>query len=161
MSVSVTYNGTLSTAETPVIDAGHMAAGQKITSTLGQALGGLGAASTPPCSSRAGADLLVSAAHLDLTTAVGLNGVAVSGAGLRVQFAKFACPIGNAAPVTIAVGASNGCNNFGATFFIALAPGAEVLFMLNSGGSVIGGANKVLDIGGTGTDTLSYEIIFG
>lgn len=163
MTIAVTYNGTLTTSEVPVVAATHMTAGQKIVSTLGQSLGGLVAGSTPPCYSRAGADLAMSGgtATLDLTAAIGLNGATVSGATKRVQFAKFAAPAANNLAVTIAQGASNGYDGFGADFSITLEPGAEVLYMLNTAGAVIGGANKILDITGTTTDAISYEIIFG
>jgi len=163
MTIAVTYSGTITTAETPATTGSHMTAGQKITTTLGQALGGLGAGSTPPCFSRAGADKALSggAGTLDLQAVIGLNGATVSGATKRLQFAKFAVPITNTGAITIITAVSNGYDGFGAAFSIILAPGAEVLFMLNSAGSVIGASNKDLTLSGTTTEVLQYELIFG
>ena len=167
MSLNVQYSSALVTQETLTVNAGHQISGAAVTSQLARGLSALGSASTPPCSKRTGADLALSggsgagSATIDLTDVLGVNGVAVTGAGLRVQFAKFSAPTTNSDSITVAIGGTNGCDNFGASFEVTLEPGAEVLFMLNSAGTVIGSSNRTLDLVGSGGDILSYEIVMG
>ena len=164
MSVNaVQYSSGLVTQETLTVNAGHVATGQTVTSQLSRSLSALTSTSTPPCSLRAGADLALSggAGSIDLTALTGVNGVAVDGTAKRVQFAKFSAPSANSAAITVAIGGTNGCDNFGPSFSVKLAPGAEALFMLNSAGTVIGGTNKILSLTGTGTDVVSFEIVMG
>lgn len=163
MSVAVSFASELKTVETLEINAGHQADGKVVTSKLTTALSNQGAASTPPCTIRAGADVALDAGSgtLDLTALVGTNGVAVDGSGLRVQFAKFLNPSTNANPITIAIGASDGYDGFGDAFGVTLAPGAEILLRTMDAGSNIGATKKTLDLTGTGTQALSYEIVMG
>jgi hypothetical protein len=167
MSINVQYSSALVTAETLAVNAGHQMSGQAVTSQLTRGLSALGTSSTPPCSQRAGADLALSGGSgagsgtIDLTALTGINGVAVNGIGLRVQFAKFSAPATNADAITVAIGGTNGCDNFGTSFSLQLAPGAEALFMLNSAGSLIGSTNKILTLTGSGSDVLSHEIVMG
>jgi hypothetical protein len=163
MSINVQYSSSLVTNETLAVNAGHQQSGQTVASQLSRGLSALGSGSTPPCTLRAGQDLALSggAGTIDLTALLGVNGVAVTGAGLRIQFAKFSAPAGNSAPITVAIGGTNGCDNFGPTFNAKLVPGAEVLFMLNAAGTVISGTNTILTLTGTGTDILSFEIVLG
>jgi hypothetical protein len=163
MSINVQYSSALVTAETLTVNAGHQASGQIVTSQLARGLSALGSASTPPCSLRAGQDMALAAGAgtIDLTALLGTNGVTVTGAGLKVQFAKFSAPAANSAAITVAIGGTNGCDNFGPSFSVKLVPGAEVLFMLNSAGTVISSTNKILSLTGTGTDVMSFEIVMG
>lgn len=163
MSVNVTYASTLQTLETLETNVTHQADGKALTAKLNTSLSAQGAGSTPPCTVRAGTDKALSSGTgtLDLTALLGSNGVTVDGSGLRVQLVKFLNPVTNANPITIAKGVSNGYDGFGAAFSLTLAPGAEHLTRLNDAGSDIGGTNKILDLTGTGSQVLSYEIIMG
>ncbi len=101
------------------------------------------------------------AATIDLTDIDGPNGVAVDGSSLRIKWAKFSNPSTNGNAITVAIGASNGYDGFGAAFSVALAPGAEALIFTNDAGSDIGATKKTLDISGTGAQALSCVFAIG
>ncbi|MBM4043375.1 MAG: hypothetical protein FJ290_33220 [Planctomycetes bacterium] len=105
--------------------------------------------------------LAAGAGTIDLTALVGTNGLAVDGTGLRVQAVKVRNPATNANPITLSKGAANGYNGFGADFSLALAPGAHALLVPNDAGSDVGGANKNLDLAGTGTQALDVQVVLG
>jgi len=101
------------------------------------------------------------AATIDLTALDGFNDKVVSGTGLRVQLLRVKNPVTNANPITVAKGASNGYDGFGAGFSVTLQPGAEATLLTNDAGGDIGSGNKTLDLTGTGTQALDVEIIMG
>ena len=123
----------------------------------------VGAASSPPVSKCAFFEQALSdaAATIDLTALVGSNGAAVDGTGLRVQFLKFRNKAGNANVMSLAIGAANGYDGFGAGFKITLAPGAEQLVRTLDGGSDISGTNCELDLAGTGAQVAEMAIVMG
>jgi len=162
MPISVTYASTITTVETLATNVGHQAIDKSVTAQLSTTLAAQTSGSTPSCVQRAGADVAMTAGalSLDLTALLGTNGATVVGSG-RVQMVKFFNPATNANAITIAKGASNGYDGFGSSFSITLAPGAEVLLRTLGNGSVIGSTNRILDVTGTLTQVLSYEIIIG
>lgn len=106
---------------------------------------------------------------LDLTSLVGLNGVAVTATGLKLLAYRFTNKAGNANSMTIGVGASNGFTGLGATFFKGLpAPvggskpiGSWCAGCEGAGGVAVGSSLKTLDVAGTGSQVLRYELTFG
>ena len=119
--------------------------------------------SSPPvtCGSLFQQVLTDGAATIDLAALDGLNDKVVNGTGLRVQLLRIKAPSSNVNPITVAKGASNGYDGFGAAFSVTLQPGAEATFLTNDAGSDIGSANKTLDLTGTGAQALDVEIIMG
>ena len=101
------------------------------------------------------------AATIDLTALDGLNDKAVNGTGLRVQILRLRAPSSNANPITVAKGASNGYDGFGAGFSVTLQPGAEATLLTRDAGGDIAAGNKTLDLTGTGAQALDVEIIMG
>jgi hypothetical protein len=119
--------------------------------------------STPPVAKGSYQDipLVAGAKTLDLAALVGANSAAVNGTGLRVQTIKIRNKATNANAMTIAKGASNGYDGLGANFSITLVPGAEMLVLLNDGGTDIGATNKTLDVAGTLTQVVEVGIVMG
>jgi hypothetical protein len=163
MTVSVNYTSKLETGETLPIATHLTTAANAVTAALTTTLVAQGAASSPACTKRGGADfaLTAGAGTIDLTALTGTNGVSVDGTGLRVQFAKFLNPATNGNPITVKKGVTNGYDGFGAAFLIILTPGAEAMIRLNDAGSDIGSSNKTIDLVGTLVQPLSYEIVVG
>jgi hypothetical protein len=164
MSISVDYNSSLTTVEALGTSANHQT-GNLTASGLNSSLAYQATTSTPPCTSRGGTDIAMTggAVTLDLTALVGSGGVTVDGSGKRVQYIKVLNPATNHT-IAIATGASNGYDGFGVAFKETLYPGGEFLKKLSAlgtHGTVISGSNKTLDITGTGTEALSYEIVLG
>jgi hypothetical protein len=81
--------------------------------------------------------------------------------GLKPRAVLFENPATNANPITIAVGASNGYTGFGADYSETLQPGQKVLKRLGSAGTAVSGTVKTLDISGTGTQALKYQMVAG
>ena len=105
--------------------------------------------------------LAAGVATIDLTALVGTNGAAIDGTGLRVQALKVRNPVGNANPITIKIGASNGYDGFGTTFALTLAPGATGLLRSADAGSDIGATKKTLDLAGTLVQALDVLVVLG
>ncbi len=101
------------------------------------------------------------AATIDLTALVGVNGLAVDGTGLRVQWMLVENPATNGNPITISEGASNGYDGFGASFSLTLAPGAYAVVFSADAGSDISGSKKTLDLAGTLTQALNVVLAIG
>ena len=123
----------------------------------------LNSGSTPPATKVAAFQKALAAgvATIDLSALTGTNGSTVVGTGLRVQVLRVRNPAANGNPISIAKGAANGYDGFGATFFLELVPGAEALIFGNDAGGDIGGANKNLDLAGTLIQALDVEIVLG
>jgi hypothetical protein len=105
-------------------------------------------------------DMVAGAATLDLTAAAGTAG-AVNLNGLKPRQILIQAKTGNANPVTIAKGASNGYTGFGASFSITLQPGQRVMIDDNGAGTAVSGTVKTLDVSGTGTQGINYIIVGG
>lgn len=99
------------------------------------------------------------AATIDLTslTQVGLSS-AVSLSGLKIRAIQILAPAANAAAITVAPGASNGYTQIGTVGPIK--PGGSALLIL-PGTSAVDGTHKNLDISGTGTDSVSIQVVAG
>lgn len=162
MSVDVNYSSKITTTEvlatnmTEANDATVRFNGMDTTATLN-------ASSTPAVTKAAffAQALTGGAATVDLTALTGANGATVDGSGLRVQLLKAQNPSTNTGAITIAIGASNGYDGFGAAFSVAVDPGAEILIRTDDAGSDIGATKKNLDLSGTGTEALTLGIIMG
>lgn len=127
----------------------------------------LTATSTPPVTKLGFGviTLTAGAATVDMTSLVGLNGVAISLSGLKPIAIKFQNPSTNANNMTIAKGASNGYTGFGSSFSITIPPGGSVVVYMNTAianpFTAVSGSVKTLDITGTGAQVLNYEVLGG
>lgn len=123
----------------------------------------LNAESTPPATKVACFEQTLTGGTdtVDLTNLTGTNGSSVDGTGLRVQAMKVKSKSDNSGSATIAIGASNGYDGFGANFEITLAPGGEQTIFTNDAGGDIGATKKDLDITGTADDVLEIAIVMG
>lgn len=162
MGLSVTYRSDLTVVETLTENAAALS-DPNVTHSEYNARLTAGGTSTPPVTKVASFEqaLTVGAATIDLTALVGTNGAEVDGTGLRVQFLKLRAKSTNANPITISQGAVNGYDGFGTDFSLTLQPGAEVLLRTLDAGGDIGGANKDLDLAGTGSQVLECEFVLG
>lgn len=104
--------------------------------------------------------LVAAAFTIDLTSEVGTNGAAVDFTGLKVQVIKFKNPAGNAA-MTITFGAANPYLLGGAAFKWILPADSEITFYANEGTPDVAGGSKDIDVSGTGTESLEYQITAG
>lgn len=162
-TLTVTYNSTLSVKR--VYSGGNASAadnsltidGLKTTASLGVA------SSPPPAVDAAGtATLSGGALTLDLRALADEDtGTVVDGNGLKVQMYKFKAAAGNANPITITAGASNGYELFGASGSLTLHPGDEVLVKCTETKPDIDATHKTLDLAGTGSQTLDYHLVMG
>jgi len=162
MSVSLAYKAEVGVTE--VLSTNVPAGTDKtVTHTGYNTTKTLNGTSSPPATKVAAFEqaLTGGAATIDLSALVGTNGATVVGTGLRVQAVKFRGKSDNANPITVAKGASNGYDGFGASFSITLDPGAEVTILPDDAGSDIGSGNKNLDVSGTGTQVLECIIVLG
>lgn len=101
------------------------------------------------------------AGTIDLRNLVGAAGAVVDANGLKVKFAKLRGKNGNANPITITKGASNGLDAFGTAFSFDLKADQEALFYLADGSITIDSTHKTLDLAGTGSQVLQVELIMG
>lgn len=164
MSVELTYGVQVTAVETLTTNMPAAAAGnRKITHNGYNSSANLTANSTPPVTLVAAFEKALSSgtATIDLTALVGTNGATVNGNGLKVQVIKIRGKTGNANPITIAVGASNGYQLAGADFSAAVAAGQEFVFYGNEATPDIGGSAKTLDLTGTGAQAVECIIVMG
>jgi len=163
MSVSVSYNASVSTTETidtniPAVESAKAI----ITHDQYNTTASLTSATTVPVTKAVyfSQALTAGAATVDLTALVGVNNIAVDGTGLKVQVLKFKNPAGNAA-MTLDVGASNGYTLGGAAFQITLDAGQEMLFYGNEAEADISSTVKTFDLTGTATEACELSIVMG
>jgi hypothetical protein len=164
MSVNVAYLAKVSVTETLETNVpATPATARSVVHSAWDSVKTLNSASTPPASKVAAFEQALTSgdATLDLTALVGTNGVVVDGSGLRVQVLRLRAPATNGNPITVSKGASNGYDGFGADFSLTLAAGAEVLLFSKDSGGDIAGANKTLDLVGTGSQVLQVEVVLG
>lgn len=124
----------------------------------------LNSGSTPPATKVAAFEIQLGTgtATIDLEALSGTNGATVVGTALRVQVAKFRAHADNTAFVSIAEGAANGYDGFGAGFKISLEAGFEAQFYLGDAGADIGAANSDLDLASTDQDAImECELVLG
>lgn len=123
----------------------------------------LDSTTTPPVTKHSAFALALSggAATIDLTSLPDDDGVAaaVDFTGLKVQVAKFANPVGNAA-MTITLGASNGHPLFTADG-IVLQGGEEWTFKGYDAGTDVAAGDATWDVTGTGTEELNVLLVAG
>ncbi len=115
---------------------------------------------SPPSTVTLGSGL----ATIDLALLPGITAdETVVGTGLKAQFIKFTNPSTNANKIVISNGASNPYRIDGATttWSIPLAPGQTVLLSLNDAGDDVAGSHKTIDLVGTGSQTLTVQIVLG
>jgi hypothetical protein len=65
----------------------------------------------------------------------------------------------NVGPITVAKGASNGYTGFGSAFALTLGAGKQAL--IQGDDTIVASGNRTLDVSGTGTDSIDYEIVAG
>ena len=162
MSVSVQYVNQLTVQETLTDDL--LASGANSVQYNGLNVSQrYNSASTPPVTKVAAFSKALSsgAGTIDFTALTGTNGAAVTGLGLKVQFAKFRNPSTNTGAITIVEGATNGLALLGAAFKIVLPVGAECSFALNDASPDIASGDRTIDLTGTGTEELECIIVMG
>ena len=105
--------------------------------------------------------LTAGAATIDLTSLTGPNGAAVTFSGLKVIGVVFFAPTTNTGTsITVAKGASNGYE-LNSTHSYVIAEGYPLVQLYGARNGAVGGSAKTLDVSGTGTDQLWYQIIAG
>lgn len=161
-SVTLLYESGVTAEETLETGVPAQSTGSKIIHNQFNTSTTLNASSTPPVTKVAAIeqDLGAGTATVDLTALTATNGATVDGTGLRVQALKFRNQAGNAV-MSIAMGAANGYDGFGAAFKVTLAGGAEVTILSNDNGSDIAAGVKNLDLAGTGAETAELVIVMG
>jgi len=100
-------------------------------------------------------------ATIDLTDLVGTNGKAIDATGLKVQWFHVRASTGNANPVTIAEGASNGYALAGAGWQIILNADQQFGFIGKDTTPDVGASDCTIDVTGTTTQSIVVEIILG
>lgn len=87
----------------------------------------------------------------------------VVGTGLKVQYLKLRGKAGNANPITVTKGASNGygLNAAGASWTVVLDAGQSVLFSLADASPDVASGARVLDVTGTGSQVLEIILLLG
>ena len=160
MSVVVQYTGICQATETRV-DA-LSSSPVTIYDALNKTASYTGA-TTPAVTSTANSNkaMAAGAGTIDLTNIPGTNGVGVNGNGLKIQMYKFQAPLTNGAAITIKNGAASGYLLGGVAFSMTLPPGGEFQGYMANVSQSIGAGNKNLDLSGTGTDSINYEIHMG
>lgn len=164
MSVTLAYDSNLTVVETLEANVpAASSANRRVTHSLFNTTKALNAATVPPVTKIAAFNkaLVAGAATIDLTALLGTNGATVDGTGLKVVAFKAKAPAANANEITLTEGAVDGYALAGATFKIGVKPGQEVTFYGDDDAPVIAGADKTIDMAGTGVQTLDIEIVMG
>lgn len=165
MSVRATIGLELSVVETVAADAGGFVSSTRNSVTVngGNVSEALTGATTPPVTAHAFGTkaMTAGAATLDLRSLTGLNGAAVDLNGLKPRAILLCNPDTNANDITVEIGASNGYTGMGAAFSETLKPGESVLRRFGAAGVAVSNTVKTLDITGTGTQALEYQIVAG
>lgn len=119
-------------------------------------------ASAQPVTKVGGGELTLSAGagSINLAALAGVGGT-VDMTTLKVQSAFFRNKSTNANPITIVVGAANGYELLGATMNIVLKPGQWIAIDGNEQTPDVAAADRTLDVSGTGSQVLEYQIVAG
>jgi hypothetical protein len=162
MAVSVTYTGAISVIET-VSDTFVSSSDNTLTFTGLNKSATLNAASSVPATIHASGEVTLSSGSATLSMLVlnGANGATVSGNGLKAQCVKFKNKATNANAITLTEGASNGYELLGNAWKVVLQPGQELQIFGNDATPDIGSSSKDIDITGTGSQVLQYQIVMG
>lgn len=164
MAVTLTYNSNLTVVETLEANVAFAASnGKSVTYNGLNTTASLNASSTPIVSKTASLvkALASGSGTIDLTAVLGTNGATVDASGLKVVAMKLRGKSTNGNPITIAKGASNGYDAFGASFSITLKANMEITVYSASNATAISSTNKILDLTGTGSQELEVQLIFG
>lgn len=165
MSIEVTYAVTGTIVET--LTGPFVSAADATTTTNGLNIAGvLNASSTVPATKYAAGRLTLSSGSgtLDLTALPGRTAdEVVDGTGLKLQLLILHNRSTNANKITITKGASNGIGLAASndTWTLTLSPDQTVGLYLKDAGPDIASDKKTLDISGTGSQELDYEIVMG
>lgn len=162
MGVSVVYTSKLTATETLTNNVPDASSPSVLHNGFDSSFT-LNSSSTPAATVMASFNKALSggAATIDLTALVGTGGGAVSLNGLKVRAIKITAPIGNANPITLVNGASNGHNLTGGAISIVIYPGQEILMYLKDASVAVDGTHKTWDLSGTAAQSLNFEIIGG
>jgi len=163
MSVNVNYQSKITAVETLEANIDSLGTDKQVTHNQFDTTKTLTSSTTPPVTKIAAFPqaLTAGAATIDLTSLLGVNGAAVSGLGLKVQILKIKNKVGSANPISIAPGAANGYDIFGADFKVTLQPGQEATFYSNDATPDIGAEDKTLDLAGTDEQECEITIVMG
>lgn len=164
MTVAVTYASKCSVVETLPNNTNSAPDNtRKVTHTNFNSEASLSASSTPPVTTVAAFEQLLTAgaATINLAALTGTNGASVNMTGLKVQVLKIKAKATNANPISVAVGASNGYDLAGSDFKVTLSPGQEFLFYGNEATPDVAAGERTLDLAGTGTQGADVIIVAG
>lgn len=167
MSIQVGCVNQISVLDTA--DGAYVSSGDNTTTVNGlNSTRTLTASTTPPVTKHSAGTLTLSSGSgtLDLTSLPDpVTGVAavITLNGLKPQEAIFRNKSTNANAITIVKGASNGYTGFGSAFSVTLQPGDSWRFQGNdnSGVTDVGSGAKTLDVTGTGSQVLEFQIVGG
>jgi hypothetical protein len=173
MSVSLTIRQeltateTLAAADIPTISSSATDSSRVVHSAFNRSGSRLNASSVPPVDAVVFDELTTDGADtIDLTNCK-TAALPTGGADMtakKVVAALFSCPATNAAAIVITPGASNPYPIFGTGNDISIPPGGHVQISFVGVVSplpAVSGTVKTLDITGTATDVLNYEIVLG
>jgi len=163
MSISVTYQSKITVVETLETNTDSLGNDKQVTHDQFDTAKSLTSGTTPPVTKMAAfvQALTAGAATIDLSSLTGVNGATVDGTGLKVQILKIKNKAESANPMSIAPGASNGYDIFGADFKITLQPGQEATLYSNDASPDIGAEDKTLDLAGTAEQECEISIVMG
>jgi len=165
VSIEVTYAVTGTIVET--LTGPFVSAADATTTTNGLNIAGvLNASSTVPATKYAAGRLTLSSGSgtLDLTALPGRTAdEVVDGTGLKLQLLILHAKSDNANPITATKGASNGygLNAAGGTWTMTLDPDTTGVRFLKDAAPDIDSTHKTIDVSGTGSQVLDYEIVMG
>lgn len=123
----------------------------------------MNAGTTPPVTMQ-GFDkfvLTAGAGTLDLRAFPSTAGKTKDGNGLKLQALLLFAATGNANPITVTVGASNGYELLGANTEFDLKAGQGVVIFFNDASPDIAAADKTIDFAGTGSQEIWYHLFLG
>lgn len=162
MSISVTYVSQLTVVET--LEGQYVGLDDTVTTDGLNTTTTLTASAGPATKYSAGRLTLSSGSgSIDLTSLPDANGVAaaVTFSGLKVNAVKFRNLSTNANNMTLTEGASNGYELHGNAWTILLRPGEEYLWKGVDGAADVSGSTKTIDVSGTGSQVLEFELVAG
>lgn len=161
-TISLLYASTLTVTNTLTGD--YIASGDNTFSVNGMnETGTLTASTGVPVTKQSSGQITMSGGAGELNLAALLGATAdetVVGTGLKVQAIKFRNKSTNANTITVAEGASNGYALLGA-FTMTLQPGQSVTILGNDATPDVASGDRIIDITGTGSQILEYQVVLG
>jgi cytoskeletal protein RodZ len=162
-TVSAAYSSTINVTET--FSIANSADNTILVTNISES-GTLTASTTVPATKQTQYTLTMSGGtgSIDLTALPGLNvNETIDGTGLKVQLLKFKVPTSNANKVTVAKGGSNGYGlaSDGTTWTWTGSPGQSQMFYLADLSPDVASGARIIDVTGTGTQTLEVAIVLG